>query len=83
MKDKNHLAKLALAGLLVAANLPAGAQADVLDSKVTYLAVAGCAGHGCKGQTGPDKANSDNQDSTNKNENNKSKSTVGNPASNS
>lgn len=47
MKDKNHLAKLTLAGLLVAANLPAGAQADALDSKVVYLAVAGCASHGC------------------------------------
>jgi hypothetical protein len=41
-KEKKDLAKLALAGLLLAATLPAAAEAEVNNARETYLAVAGC-----------------------------------------
>jgi hypothetical protein len=45
MEKQKKLAKLALAGLLLASALPMGAQAA--GSKEIQLAAAGCAAHGC------------------------------------
>lgn len=61
-KEKKELAKLALTGLLLAATLPAGMQAEVNNAKESYLAVATCGGegkcsrsvgdsHSCRGKT--------------------------------
>lgn len=43
MKDKKELAKIAVAGLLLACAMPADVQAENLNAKEVYLAVAGCA----------------------------------------
>ena len=47
MKDKKTLAKLAVTGLLLAANMPAAMQAEAKTGREVYMAVAGC-GAGCK-----------------------------------
>lgn len=49
MKDKKELAKMALAGILLASTLPAGVQAEEIHSTGILLAVAGCPAHGCGG----------------------------------
>lgn len=49
MKDKKTLAKLAVTGLLLAANMPAAMQAEV--GREVYMAVAGC-GADCRGGGG-------------------------------
>lgn len=56
MKEKNELAKLALAGLLIAAHLPADTQAEPVNATGVLLAVAGCPAHGCP-STHPSKQN--------------------------
>lgn len=60
-KEKKELAKLALAGLLLASTLPAAANAAGQTAKETYLAVAGCSScnhnagnsYGCNGRNAP------------------------------
>ena len=51
MKDKKTLAKLAVTGLLLAANMPAAMQAETKTGREVYMAVAGC-GAGCSGGGG-------------------------------
>jgi hypothetical protein len=49
MKDKKTLAQLAVAGLLLAANMPAAMQAEAGVGREVYMAVAGCGGGSCGG----------------------------------
>lgn len=50
-KEKKDLAKLALAGLLLAATIPAAGNAEINNQRETYLATAACAAGSCAGRS--------------------------------